>query len=84
MQYKQFRYKVSEQLKRANNYYFRNKFASAAGNMKNTWKLVNSILGAKSKKTTLPNSLKCNNETVNCRDGICNAFNQFCFIFIYI
>ena len=52
--YKQFRNKVSYELKKAKTDYLRNKVALAAGNIKNTWKIVNSMMGTRTNRNGLP------------------------------
>ena len=77
VKYKQFRNKVIEEIKKAKKDYFKNKFISAAGNLKNTWNIINSMLGTGSRKNALPSSVKCNDKSVTGQDAICSAFNQY-------
>ena len=75
--YKKFRNKVTEEIKKAKKEYFRCKFVNAAGDMKNTWKIINTVLGRGIKKRVLPSSVQCNEVTVSGKGAICNAFNRY-------
>ena len=75
--YKNFRNKVTEEIKETKRAYFKGKFQNAAGDMKNTWKIINGVVGRGVKKKVLPSSIQCNDAMINGTAAMCNAYNKY-------
>ena len=45
--------------------------------MKNTWKIINGVLGRAVKKKMLPSSIQYSDARINGTAAMCNAFNKY-------
>ena len=63
LNYKQLRNEVTLELKAKRKSYFSQKTEESQGNIKETWKVLNAVMGRKS-KTTVINSLEVNSDTI--------------------
>lgn len=78
--FKSYRNKLNSLIKIAKIHFYKNKFISVSKNPKATWKLINEITGKKLTNNDNINSIKVNEEQINCRSEpikACNAFNKF-------
>ena len=74
--YLNYRNKLKTVLKRAEREYYNNKFTILQGNIRNTWRLVNSIIN-KGKKCCLVDNFSKDGITISNDTEIVNQFNQY-------
>jgi len=75
--FKTFRNKLNSVIKKSKSSYFSEKFQKAKGDMRQTWKTINNVMG-RGKKQNLPNKFKDKNgETITDPINIANEFNNF-------
>ena len=74
--YKHLRNKVNSLNKKLKREYFSNKLQENIGNLKETWKIVNSFLN-KTSKTTKIDTIKVENKTVTDKSEIPNIMNKY-------
>ena len=63
-------------IKQAKKHYFKENFATAKGNMKKTWNLVNCAVGRVNKKSNI-DFLISNDQVLNDTFKMCNVFNEY-------
>ncbi len=75
--YQTLRNKVNTEIRKNKSYYFREKIAECNINdPKNTWKLLNSLMG-RNNKSNLIKEIKIDDKTITENDHISEAFNDF-------
>ncbi len=75
--YQTLRNKVNTEIRKNKSYYFREKIAECNINdPKNTWKLLNSLMG-RNNKSNLIKGIKIDDKTITENDHISEAFNDF-------
>ena len=74
--YKSYITQLSKIIKKAESDYFIEQFNKAQGNVKKSWKVINSIR-CKSSKLTFPNYLDINSTLITNRRVIINKFNNY-------
>ena len=57
--------------------YYRTKFQSAEGNIKENWKIINELLNRNKSNTTSNNTFVYNEKTISDKQEIANSFNSF-------
>ena len=75
LNYKQLRNEVTLELKAKRKSYFSQKFEESQDNIKETWKVLNTAMGRKS-KTTVINSLEVNSDTITDHKVIAQELNN--------
>ena len=75
LNYKQLRNEVTLELKAKRKSYFSHTLEESQGNIKETWKVLNTAMGRKS-KTTVINSLEVNSDTITDHKAIAQELNN--------
>ena len=76
-EYRNYRNHVNQLINRAKITYFQNKLIDASGSCKNTWKVLNKILGRATIRKTNISSLKFDEETYTDQADICKILNKY-------
>ena len=72
--YRMYRNNLTKSIKKAKNIYHQNKFNSVQGDVKKTWRTINSILGKTNKSQSI--ALKVNSQLITDSQAISNTFNE--------
>ena len=74
-EYRKYRNRLSNIIKRCKQTYYENKFDAATGNLKKTWTIINQLRGKC--RTSLPNHFTINESTITDKKVIANTFNEY-------
>ena len=74
--YKNLRNKITNEIRKSKIRYYNEKFAANSGNIKNSWKVINTILKRNNKKE-YKNAFEVDGVTVTEDEGIAECFNDF-------
>ena len=77
IRYKLYKNKLTSILKKAERMYYRNKMDKYKGNIKETWSVLNSMLGRNIRKSTLCDYIVKEGVKINNASAIANEFNDF-------
>ena len=73
--YREFRNNLTKLIKTAKNIYHKNKFNNVQGDIKRTWKCINTLLGKAHKQQSI--ALKIDSIVTTDAQTICNTFNDY-------
>ena len=76
LSYTKYRNVLNSTKRRAKITYFNGEFSKNRGNMKKSWKLLNSLLGKCSNKQNIVSYLEVNGLRIHNKSSICNTFND--------
>ena len=74
--YRRYRNLLTKTINQAKNDYYKSKFNESNGNIKDTWKLINKIMGRNSKKSN-SSTFKINGSLVDDPNTIADSFNNY-------
>ena len=76
-QYRTYRNLLSTLMKQSKQIYYTKSFENNWNNIKNTWKVIKTIISIKNITTTVPHSIEFNNRTVTNPTAMSNIFNNY-------
>ena len=75
--YKTYKNKLTSILRTAEKEYYSKLLTDAKGNIKNTWKILNTIINKKTNTSKLPSHFECNEINIVSKQSIADGFNNF-------
>ena len=75
--YKTYKNKLTSILRTAEKEYYSKLLTDAKGNIKSTWKILNTIINKKTNTSKLPSHFECNEINIVSKQSIADGFNNF-------
>ena len=75
--YKTYKNKLTSILRTAEKEYYSKLLMDAKGNIKSTWKILNTIINKKTNTSKLPSHFECNEINIVSKQSIADGFNNF-------
>ena len=75
--YKTYKNKLTSILRTAEKEYYSKLLTDAKGNIKSTWKILNTIINKKTNISKLPSHFECNEINIVSKQSIADGFNNF-------
>ena len=75
--YKIYKNQYNKCIRAAKNKYWENQFQQSENDMRKTWEVINKVIGRKSRKESLPNTLWIGNKSFETEPQAANAFHEY-------